>query len=230
MKRFGKTRFGQFLERPNRFLAKVKLGRKSVQAFVPTPGRMHELLISGTKLLLEERAGAGRRTKFDVIGVQFGKILVSIDSRVPNHLIREAMEKNSLPEFLGYQTFQPEYRVKKSRLDFRLTGPGLRDCILETKSCTLVRGKRALFPDSPTERGARHLKVLVQQVEKEKRACVMFIIQREDADCFSPNELADPRFAQALRDASSAGVEVLAYRCHVSRGEVGLAGRVDVDL
>ena len=63
---------------------------------------------------------------------------------------------------------------------------------------------------------------LAQAVQEGKRAAVVFVVQREDALVFAPNDEADPAFDQTLREAARAGVEVYAYLCRVSRDEVVL--------
>lgn len=72
----------------------------------------------------------------------------------------------------------------EGRFDFLLKGDGER-CLLEVKSCTLVRNRKALFPDAKTERGRRHLEALTRAKGEGYRAAVIFAIQRIDAE-FSP--------------------------------------------
>ena len=51
--RFGKNIVnGIFLERPNRYLARVEVGGKEVLAHVPDPGRLTGLMLPGRKVRL----------------------------------------------------------------------------------------------------------------------------------------------------------------------------------
>ena len=102
--------------------------------------------------------------------------------------------------------------------------------LLEVKSCTLVRGNAALFPDAPTKRGTKHLRSLVDGLGQGCEAAVAFVVQRPDADRFSPNDETDPDFGAALREASSRGVNVYAYICRVSLREIALWKRIRVLL
>ena len=61
---------GLFLERPNRFLALVRLGNEVFPSFLPNPGRMHELLFPGVEVLLKEVIKGHRKTHYDLIGVK----------------------------------------------------------------------------------------------------------------------------------------------------------------
>ncbi len=154
--------------------------------------------------------------------------LVSVDTRVPNRLVSGALASRQLPEFSAYQTVQSEVPLEDSRIDFLLDGP-LPE-YLEVKSCTLVEGTVALFPDAPTLRGRRHLETLRRAVMEGSRASVLFVIQRPDARTFRPRDETDPDFGDALRQAASAGVRVIAYRCQVSPTEIRLDRPVSVNL
>ncbi len=226
----GHLRRGVFLERPNRFLATVQVDAAVVPCFVPNPGRMYELLFPGVEVLLHEVGRQGqRKTGWDLIGVQYGAAVVSIDTRVPNRLVRAALENGDLPELTGYPGIQPEYRYGHSRLDFLLTRDEAR-CLVEVKSCTLVDDGVARFPDAPTVRGRRHLADLMAAKRAGVRACVVFVVQRGDAQRFTPNDATDPAFGATLRQAVQAGVEVYVYRAPLIGRRITLNGRLDVAL
>ena len=156
-------------------------------------------------------------------------VLVSVDSRLPNALLQEAIDAGSLPEFAGYDHLLREVTFSDSRLDMVLTSE-LGRCYIEAKSVTLVEAGTGLFPDAHTERGRKHMSTLVEAWKQGHRAAVVFVIQRPDAQEFSPNEAADPRFCRSLRNAAQLGVEVYAYRCRVSRQEIEIADAVPVRL
>ena len=229
MKIDGKILTGVFQERPNRFLALVRIEDVTVPCFVPNPGRLLELLVPGVKVLLKEVLKESRKTSYDLIGVWKDDQKVSIDSRVPNKLMLEALRNGDLEEFSEYNIVKPEWSYNHTRFDFFLTN-GTEGCVLEVKSCTLVVNGRALFPDSPTERGRRHLMDLMDAHKKGFRACVLFLVQRTDAKVFSPNDSVDTKFGEALRKAAAEGVEVYAYSSEFIDNEIILRDKVKVDL
>lgn len=96
----GKIFDGVFEKRLTRFSALVRVNGKIVQCFLPNPGRLSELLFSGVKVILKEGEGGERKTDYDLVGVCRGGIIVSIDSRLPNKLVLEALKNEDLPEFL----------------------------------------------------------------------------------------------------------------------------------
>lgn len=220
---------GTFIQRDNRFRATVEVGGQPVWAHVPNSGRLEELFVSGRPVLLRKADVPHRKTKYDLVLVRIGQTLVSADARLPNKLVHEAIAAGRMPEFNGYETIHQEVSYSDSRLDFVLEGDGRR-CFIEVKSVTLVRERIALFPDAPTQRGRRHVEELVQAVREGNRAAVVFVVQREDAFVFAPNDEADPAFGQALREAIKAGLEVYAYLCRVSQDEVALDRPIPVLL
>jgi sugar fermentation stimulation protein A len=122
-----------------------------------------------------------------------------------------------------------EVKQGRSRLDFLLWHRG-EPVLVEVKSATLVEGRRALFPDAPTERGTRHIRELTALARQGRRASVVFVVQRSDARRLAPHAGNDPAFATALSEAARAGVKVRAYVCRVTRRGASLVGRIPVEL
>jgi len=218
-----------FLDRPNRFLASVNVNGEKLSSFVPNPGRMHELLRPGVNVVLRVLKKRGRKTCFDLIGVFYKRQLVSVDSRIPNKLVFVALKKGDIKEFTGYTNVKPEYNYGHARFDFLLTNH-TKPCLLEVKSCTLVRDGKALFPDAVTVRGRKHVEQLAEARAKGYRACVLFIVQRNDASVFSPNDEVDPKFSKTLREAVENGVEVYAYYSEFDGNKIVLRGELGVEL
>lgn len=78
---------GVFHDRLNRFLALVKVKDDVQSCFLPNPGRLRELLISGSEVLLREVSKEKRQTSYNIIAVLHNELIVSIDSRIPNKLV-----------------------------------------------------------------------------------------------------------------------------------------------
>ncbi len=218
-----------FVRRDNRFRATVELDGRQVAVHVPNSGRLHELFTPGRRVLVRPVQSAHRKTAYDLVMVWVDGHLVSLDARLPGPLFAEAVREGRLPEFAGYTQVREEVALGRSRIDVLLEGNGPR-CWVEAKSVTLVEGGTAMFPDAVTARGKRHVEELADAVRAGERAAVVFVVQREDAVRFAPHDASDPDFGQALRAAAAAGVEVYAYTCHVSAGEIRIAKRIPVVL
>lgn len=66
------TKIAAFLSRPNRFLAHVLLEEKEVVCHVKNTGRLRELLVPGTPVVVQyhpDAAEMGRKTEYSLIGV-----------------------------------------------------------------------------------------------------------------------------------------------------------------
>ncbi len=220
-----------FVDRPNRFLGHVKLNNEIVEAFIPNPGRMYELMVPGKEVYVRETLKKERRTRYDLIGVKHDGVLVSIDSFLPNRFMKRILSDGTLDEFVGYETVKSEPRIYEGRFDFLLEGSAGK-AYIEVKSCTLVEDGRAIFPDAPTKRGARHVRSLAKALREKivERAAVVFVIQRPDAIIFSPNDYTDPKFGSALRESNDQGVEVYALRTEVIDWDLKLLGKIPIEL
>ena len=97
------TKRATFMERPNRFLARVRLDHGRVETVhVKNTGRCRELLQPGATVILEEAAQTGRKTRYSLVAVYKGTMLVNIDSQAPNTVVYEALGKKLLPEFADF--------------------------------------------------------------------------------------------------------------------------------
>jgi sugar fermentation stimulation protein A len=214
----GQWREGRFVARDNRFRVTVEIDGQPVWAHLPNPGRLEELLLPGRRVMLIERHNPGRLTHYDLAMIQAGGQWVSMDARLPNDLVDEALRAGRLPALAGYPYLKREVTYGASRLDFFLDAEGRSPCLLEVKSVTLIVDGLACFPDAVTARGRRHVLELAAALEEGYRAVVAFVVQRSDAAGFRPYDESDPEFGQALRWAARQGVEVYAYACQVEPG------------
>jgi len=226
----GNLREGRFVARDNRFRVTVALAGAQVKAHLPNSGRLGELLVPGRRVWLAERPGVGRKTRYDLNLVAADGRWVSVDARLPNDLVAEALRGGELQPLAGYPGQRREVTVGRSRFDFLLEAPGRPPCLVEVKSVTLVVDGLGCFPDAVTARGRRHVEELGRAVASGYRAAVVFVVQRDDAEGLRPHDESDPDFGRALREAARRGVEVLAYRCLVEPGRVEITDRVPVWL
>ena len=234
----GPLRSARFIERPNRFLTVVELDGERVEAHLPDPGRLEELLTPGTKVWVRPAtgvagvagaAGAARKTRFTLALAEAptGE-LVSLVTPVANEVTAEALEASRIAELAEWSVTAREFRRGRSRFDFLLETDSGRQMLLEVKSVTLVENCRALFPDAVTARGARHVRELTEALEDGFETAVLFVVQRRDSQSISAARSIDPRFADALEAAHRAGVMLLGYRSRVTLSEALLTDPISV--
>jgi sugar fermentation stimulation protein A len=213
---------GRLLKR-KRFILSVKTRDKVVKAFLPNTGRLSKILKPGGKLLLKP-VSLRKSSPFDVLVAYDGRVPVVVDSRIPNLLVREALNKRKIPEFQHYTRVSSEVKVGASRLDFRLEN---RDtCFLEVKGVTMVEHGIAMYPDAPTERGRRHLRLLSSLLEKGNECALLFIATRPDVNAFTVNKAIDPAFAQLLQESRKLGVKVLCYASRYHQNKITLTHKL----
>ena len=217
---------GRFLARPNRFSAHVEIDGQTEIVHVKNTGRCRELLPVGAQVWCQRSDNPSRKTKFDLITVRKGSRLINMDSQAPNQAAKEWLLSGGLGPV---ENLRPETKHGDSRFDFSFTLDG-KVCFLEVKGVTLETDGVCAFPDAPTERGARHLRGLTEALQEGFGGYVLFVIQMADVKYLHPNDVTDPDFGKALREAAAAGVQVLAVDCAVTEDEMTIGKFVPVHL
>ena len=217
---------GIFLSRPNRFIAYVEIDGRTETVHVKNTGRCRELLPPGAKVWCQRSDNPARKTKYDLITVQKGDLLINMDSQAPNITAGEWLRSGGLGEI---ENLRRETVHGDSRFDLSFLKNG-RQCFLEVKGVTLENQGVCAFPDAPTERGAKHLRGLLRAAQEGYGAYVLFVIQMSPVRYLHPNDATDPGFGEALRRAAAGGVQVLAMDCIVTESTMDIRSPVPVVL
>lgn len=223
---------GIFLERPNRFIAQVKIDKEIHTVHVKNTGRCKEILNSGCTVYLACSDNPSRKTKYDLIAAEkqrenLPSLLINIDSQIPNSAAEELLRKGTL--FSPDAVIKREVTFKKSRFDFYIED-GKRKIFLEVKGVTQETDGKALFPDAPTQRGVKHIEELIAAQEEGFEAYILFVIQMKGISSFSPNYETHKAFGDALKKAQKAGVKILAKDCIVTPDSMVIDSDVEVIL
>ena len=226
---YGKMMEARFLRRVNRFTAFVELNGQEEMVHVKNTGRCRELLLEGARVFLEEADKESRKTKYSLIAVYKGDVLVNMDSQAPNQMAAEALAEGKIEEIGEVNFLKREVKYENSRFDIYYQ-KGEKKGFIEVKGVTLEEDGIAKFPDAPTERGAKHLRELIKAKEEGYEATVLFVIQMKGIGEFRPNEERDQNFTAALREAAAAGVKILAYDCGVQVGKVWIEDKIPVNI
>lgn len=217
---------GIFLARPNRFIAHVQINGQEEVVHVKNTGRCKELLPVGAQVWCQRSDNPNRKTKYDLITVQKGNCLINMDSQAPNIAAKEWLLSGGLG---NVENLRAETVHGDSRFDFSFTLDG-RQCYLEVKGVTLETDGVCAFPDAPTERGAKHLRGLIEAAKAGFGAYVLFVIQMKDVLYLHPNDSTDPNFGNALREAAANGVNILAMDCDVAIDSMHIRHAVPIKL
>ena len=110
----------KFIDRPNRFLTRVKINDRIVESHLPDPGRLKELLIPGARLLLKKENGSNRKTHFSTQAVYLGTTLISLNTLIPNQFVSYLLKNKKLPFLNKWEFERKEVTYGKNRFDFQL--------------------------------------------------------------------------------------------------------------
>lgn len=202
---------GIFLERTNRFVAKIKLLDQNIEltenVHVHDPGRLKELLYPGNKVLIVKAKNKNRKTGWDLIAAKKDDEWIFVHSAYHRRFTEIILEKSLISNLKDLKNLRAEVPIKDGRLDFSANIGGKKIWI-ETKGCTLIKGDIAYFPDAPTSRGSKHLTSLISLKNKGDRSAVIILIFSKKAECFSPNKETDPLFSKTFYKAIEKGVEI----------------------
>lgn len=197
-----------FIDRPNRFIARVDIGGRIETVHVKNTGRCRELLLPGAQVYLTAPGSPNRKTRYDLVTVKKGNRLFNIDSQAPNHVVRQWLEAQD------FGLVQPEHTYGSSRIDFYMER-GEQRYLMEVKGCTLEIDGIGYFPDAPTERGVKHLNELIRAAAEGYACFVAFVIQMDGVKEVRANVATHSEFGVALNEAERAGVRILPLQCHV---------------
>ena len=221
--------------RYKRFLADVVFESGDVTTVhVANPGAMTGLDRPLSRVWLSDSGNPQRKLPltWELVETDLGSgpELVGVNTGHPHQLVAEAIEAGLVPELRGYPSVRREVKYgENSRIDFLLDDSARRPCYVEIKNVHLMRKPRlAEFPDSVTERGAKHLRELAAVRASGARAVMLFVIQIPSADSFAVARDIDPVYGAEFDRARSRGVEMLAWRCDVGLGGIEIVAPVTI--
>lgn len=218
---------GKFLARPNRFIAEVEIDGNIEICHVKNTGRCKELLIPGVRVLVQKAENPERKTLYDLISVWKNGRLINMDSQAPNQVFLEWVKEEKY--FQHISLLKPECKYKNSRFDVYLEADGKKHFV-EVKGVTLEEDGVLMFPDAPTQRGAKHIKELIDAVSEGYGGHIFFVAQMEACKYFTPNRKTHQEFAEVLKEAKEKGVSVQCVNCRVAEDELKILDFVDVVL
>jgi sugar fermentation stimulation protein A len=238
----------RFLRRYKRFFADVEIAGKTVVAHVPNSGSMKGCQASGANCLVTHNPDPKRKLHYTLEMVETPTSWVGVNTSHPNRLVMELWESKKYKFWKTFDRAQAEVKIsEKSRIDFVFwsdqnehletlksinfkTSP-MKFHFVEVKNVSLAQTNTALFPDSVTERGQKHLLELMELKEYGHSCEILFVIQRTDCKLFSPADHIDPEYGMLLRKAVAQEVKATALICEfTSRGVFLLPDEIEIRL
>ncbi len=213
---------GILIKRYKRFLADIRINNgEIITAHCANTGPMKGLLKKGAEVRVSFSSSTTRKLPWTweqvkVSGFNNEEVWVGINTLFANKLIRKVIEKNLLKDKLGeiakIKSEVPYGQNNKSRIDFLLTpkssNPDNRNIYVEVKNTTWTKKNVALFPDTETKRGQKHLMELKGLIPESKSVLVP-CITRKDVDYFAPGDESDPLYGKLFRESISSGMHLI---------------------
>ena len=213
---------GKLVKRYKRFLADIKLDDgKTITAHCPNTGPMKSLIAKNSRVRVSFSPSPTRKLSWtweqvEVISNQGEKMWVGVNTLFANKLIRKTIEEKLLNEFIGeiesIKAEVPYGADNKSRIDFLITpkssNPDKRNIYIEVKNTTWVKDDIAIFPDTITTRGQKHLKELMAIIPNSKGVLIP-CITRTDVQFFSSGDEVDPLYGDLFRQSTKKGLIVI---------------------
>lgn len=225
-----------FLKREKRFFCHARLtgSDEPVVAHCANTGSMKSCMQPGSTIYLLHNPSPTRKLAYSWEYTKTAGGLIGINTARPNLIAQWAISSGLIPELKVYDTQKGEvkYGKENSRIDILLTdSKGKRpDCYVEVKNTTLLDQDVIRFPDAVTDRGRKHLNELMHMVRQGHRAVMLFFVNRPEGTYFAPADSIDPEYADTLRAAADAGVELLAYRPKTTLSGIKTMEAVPIEL
>jgi len=221
---------GRLLRRYKRFLADIELDDgRTVTAHTPNTGSMKQCAVPGHRVLISASDNPERKLPYTLELIRVNGHWVDTHTHRANRVVEEGLRMGWIAGLEGYDV-TPEFRYGQSRLDFMLQR-GDERVLVEVKNVTLCcDGNVACFPDAVTTRGQKHLRELAHAAASGDRAVILFLVQRGEAQAFTPADAIDPEYGRLLRQVAAEGVEILPCRTLVTPEETRIGPTLPVIL
>lgn len=238
---------GSLLARYKRFFADVDYNGEKITIHVPNTGSLKTVIekdpTQPQKCWFSLHGDETKKLKGTLEAVQTSEgAWVGVNTSNPNRVVTEAIQnaitsgQPFFKEWTEYNFYKPEFKIsKETRLDgaffFKesdLENPNSKKHFIEIKNTTfrsIVNKKpHAQFPDAVTERGQKHIQEMMQLMKQGHKCELIFAVQRNDVDFFSPCDL-DPDYVQLLKQAANQGLIISPLLVDISRDEVKLTNK-----
>ncbi len=189
---------GRLVRRVNRFVVEAEVEGSRVEAYLPNPGRLWELLLPGTELLLSP-APEANKLPFTVLACRKKGWNVLLHTHLTNKVIRHLIDAGCIKSLEDYRVIKEEPVCGRHRLDLLLQhNTRGYSYYLEVKTCTLFEGRVAMFPDAITARGANHLYKLKELSAAGIKTGCLFAVMDPGVKHFLPAYHIDFNFTRAF--------------------------------
>ncbi|NVK57363.1 MAG: DNA/RNA nuclease SfsA [Alteromonadaceae bacterium] len=225
---------GTLLRRYKRFFADIELDSgEQITAHCPNTGAMTGCAEPGFTVYVSPADNPKRKLKFTwELAVTANNNWIGVNTHHANKLVQEVLEQDP-PAVFG-----PTLSIKRevtppggtSRFDFCLTRTDHSLLYVEVKSVTLAMENKGYFPDAVTQRGQKHARELTALANQGLATGLFFCVQHTGIESVHLAEHIDPGYADAVREAAHAGVDIVAMGCQITQEKIILNQQLPIIL
>ena len=222
---------GVLIKRYKRFFVDIKVKNQIITAHCPNTGSMMGLLTKGNKVWISKSNNPKRKLKYTIQIIEKNKRKIGINTHITNKIVREGLENKIINGFNDFVKIEPEKKYgNNTRFDFLIIKKTSK-IFLEVKNVTLCRKNNlAEFPDSVTDRGAKHIRGLLKAIKEGYKGYILFVVQREDCKYFSIASDIDPIYSKLLTDGVKKKLKIICYDCKFSTKGIKLNKELKIQI
>jgi sugar fermentation stimulation protein A len=219
------------LRRYFRFLVDVVLKNKRKRTlYCPNLGPLLNCDVLGSRVWFSSASRIqGYLDVLEVIEVS-GGWLVAVHPDHTKFLVMEGVHQGLVPELQDFRFLHtPISPSFGNGIELLLKENG-EQCFLHIEQVIFgnERGD-GYFPEDGGA-GLMPVKELIALKEAGHRAVLFFCVQHTGIGCVRVSDIIDPAYGKIVREAAGMGVEILAYRTHISLRDMNLEARIPVLL
>jgi sugar fermentation stimulation protein A len=223
-----------------------KAATQQMTLHVPNSGSMKTCIWPDNPCLVSLHGDSKKKLPGTLHFIFGGKSWIGVDTSFPNKVVPYLIQQKAFQDFKSrfekFDQLATEIKINEhSRLDlvlwnskdhpdlalnakpdrelFKKSPKKAKFHFIEIKNVSMAEDRMALFPDSVTERGQKHLIELMNLIDLGHSAEIVFFIQRDDVDKFSPAQQIDPEYARLLKLAKEKGVIITPLVCSIQKNE-----------
>jgi len=207
MYKYPKLLKAKFIKRYKRFFTDVDFQGSLLTVHNPNTGSMKCVISEGRDVFISESDNPKRKLKHTLEAFYVEDEWMLTNTILMNRIVKHALEDGEVPGLGNITYIKSEYKYGDGRIDFYVECDEGK-CLIEVKNVTLFDEDTCMFPDAVTERGRKHLNLLMKSID-EGYTPYMFYICQLDRQYFRPAHEIDPKYAETLYEAVDKGVRVV---------------------
>jgi sugar fermentation stimulation protein A len=220
------------LRRYRRYLVQAMVTpQQHCTLFCPNIGELNKLDQLGTKIWFS--SSDNPRSKYpytwEMMESANGLIDINLERAIP--LVKEAINLGNIAPLKDYRlvaNMQPNIDVTLNGTNSHRTDQDI-PCYLQVNSVLMGDEiQRGFVPEQPSPEAVKKLAQLKTLKAQGARVILFYVVQHTGIDRVFPADHIDPFYGAMLREIIHHGVEVLAYKAHISPENITLTKPVEV--